>query len=126
MNWYIYWFIASSYFVKHLFGFLTKRAQGVSLYFAILLTPAFALYSILFIGIDRLLGTRIYNEYYWVLGLVVAASHIVLFCLNTKLSYRWEDTYRKCCTDRKNMISGADSVVAVVVWIVLLAKWVHK
>lgn len=124
MNWYVYWFMANSYPVKHIFSFLARRGRGIPLYFAILLTPTFALYSILFIGIDQLLGTRIYNEYYWVLGLVVAASHISLFCLNTQLSDRWEDTYRKCCTDRKNMISVAVSVVVVVVWIVLLVKWV--
>ena len=124
MNWYIYWFIANSYPINRIFGFLAGRGRGIPLYFAILLTPAFALYSIPFIGIDKFLGTRLYNDYYWVLGLVVAASHIALFCLNTKLSDRWQDAYRKCCTDRKNMISVAVAAVAVAVWIVLLIKWV--
>lgn len=124
MNWYVYWFRASGYPLERIFGFLAGSGRGIPLYFAILLTPVFALYSILFILIDKLLGTHLYNKYYWVLGLVVAVSHIALFCLNTKLSDRWEDAYRKCCTDRKNMISVAVSVVAVVVWIVLLVKCV--
>lgn len=123
MNGYIYWFIANSYLVNRIFGFLTRRSRGVPLYYAILLTPAFALYSIPFIVIDKLRDTRLYNEYYWILGLVVAVSHILLFFLNTKQANRWQDTYRKCCTDRKNMISVAVSAAAMVAWFVLLVKW---
>ena len=124
MNWYVYWFIASCYPLEFIFGFLTRRSRGVPLYFAILLTPVFALYSIPFIVIDRFLDMRLYNEYYWVLGLVVAVSHILLFFRNTRQANRWQDAYRKCCTDRKNMISVVVSLVAVAVWIVLSVKWV--
>lgn len=121
MNWYIYWYYANAYFFSLLIGWMAK-GKGVALYLLLAFSPLYALYALPVLVAEQYLGmTAAYNKYiYWGLIFGVPALHISLFYPGSKRDTKWENEYRRTCTDGKNLLAVLFSLGCVVVASVLL------
>ena len=71
---------------------------------------------------ERYFGmTTVYNQYiFWVLIFGVPVIHLSIFYPGSKRDAKWENEYRRTCTDGKNLLAILFSLCCIVAAGVLL------
>ena len=123
MNWYIYWYYVNVYFFRILIGWMRRgMGRGLAFYMLLSFSPLYALYALPVMVAVRYFGmTTVYNQYiFWVLIFGVPVIHLSIFYPGSKRDAKWENEYRRTCTDGKNLLAILFSLCCIVAAGVLL------
>lgn len=104
MNWYIYWYYANVYFFNLLIGWMAK-GKGLAVYLLISFSPLYAFYAFPFMVFETYFDMTIMPDKYIYRALIIGipAIHLSIFYPGSKRYAKWENEYRRCCTDGKNL-----------------------
>ncbi len=89
MNGYIYWYYANAYLFSLLIGWMA-RGKGMAVYLLLSFSPLYALYALPVMVAERYFG--------------MTAVHLFLFYPGSKQYAKWENEYKRTCTDWKNLL----------------------
>ena len=99
-----------------------KRYGAWAFYMLLSFSPLYALYALPVMVAERYFGmTTVYNQYiFWVLIFGVPVIHLSIFYPGSKRDAKWENEYRRTCTDGKNLLAILFSLCCIVAAGVLL------